>query len=79
MVDVLFADVAQPDQARIVALNAHNFEERRSLTISIKVQTMTTFLYTQACLFRLLVVCPLFVCLFCFLSLRFTRCLSATA
>eukprot|EP00923_Selenidium_pygospionis_P057528 GHVN01100573.1.p1 GENE.GHVN01100573.1~~GHVN01100573.1.p1 ORF type:complete len:219 (+),score=21.44 GHVN01100573.1:508-1164(+) len=25
MVDVVFADVAQPDQARIVALNAHNF------------------------------------------------------
>jgi rRNA 2'-O-methyltransferase fibrillarin len=25
MVDVIFADVAQPDQARIVGLNAHNF------------------------------------------------------
>ena len=25
MVDTVFADVAQPDQARIVALNAHNF------------------------------------------------------
>jgi rRNA 2'-O-methyltransferase fibrillarin len=25
MVDVIFADVAQPDQARIVAINAHNF------------------------------------------------------
>uniref|UniRef100_A0A8B9EEC8 rRNA 2'-O-methyltransferase fibrillarin n=1 Tax=Anser cygnoides TaxID=8845 RepID=A0A8B9EEC8_ANSCY len=25
MVDVIFADVAQPDQSRIVALNAHNF------------------------------------------------------
>ncbi|XP_065510717.1 rRNA 2'-O-methyltransferase fibrillarin isoform X1 [Caloenas nicobarica] len=25
MVDVIFADVAQPDQTRIVALNAHNF------------------------------------------------------
>ena len=25
MVDVLFADVAQPDQARILALNAHHF------------------------------------------------------
>lgn len=24
-VDVIFADVAQPDQARIVAVNAHNF------------------------------------------------------
>lgn len=25
MVDVIFADVAQPDQSRIVALNAHHF------------------------------------------------------
>ena len=25
MVDTIFADVAQPDQARIVALNAHHF------------------------------------------------------
>jgi rRNA 2'-O-methyltransferase fibrillarin len=25
MVDTIFADVAQPDQARIVALNAHYF------------------------------------------------------
>ena len=25
MVDVIFADVAQPDQARIVAMNAHYF------------------------------------------------------
>lgn len=25
MVDTIFSDVAQPDQARIVALNAHNF------------------------------------------------------
>jgi rRNA 2'-O-methyltransferase fibrillarin len=25
MVDVIFADVAQPDQARIIALNAHHF------------------------------------------------------
>jgi rRNA 2'-O-methyltransferase fibrillarin len=25
MVDVLFADVAQPDQARILAINAHHF------------------------------------------------------
>ena len=25
MVDTIFADIAQPDQARIVAINAHNF------------------------------------------------------
>jgi len=37
MVDVLFADVAQPDQARILALNAHNFlKNEGSFVISIK-------------------------------------------
>ncbi|KAG5458930.1 MAG: Fibrillarin-domain-containing protein, partial [Olpidium bornovanus] len=38
MVDVIFADVAQPDQARIVALNAHNFLKNTGhIVISIKV------------------------------------------
>ena len=37
MVDVIFADVAQPDQARIVALNAHYFlKNTGSVVISIK-------------------------------------------
>lgn len=37
MVDVIFADVAQPDQARIVALNAHNFlKNNGNFVISIK-------------------------------------------
>lgn len=37
MVDVIFADVAQPDQARIVALNAHMFlKNEGGLVISIK-------------------------------------------
>lgn len=37
MVDVLFADVAQPDQARIVALNAHHFLKNNGhFMISIK-------------------------------------------
>jgi rRNA 2'-O-methyltransferase fibrillarin len=37
MVDVVFADVAQPDQARIVALNAHNFLKNGGhFVISIK-------------------------------------------
>jgi len=37
MVDVIFADVAQPDQARIVALNAHNFlKNGGNFVISIK-------------------------------------------
>ncbi|XP_047130923.1 rRNA 2'-O-methyltransferase fibrillarin isoform X2 [Hydra vulgaris] len=37
MVDTIFADVAQPDQARIVALNAHNFLKNNGhFVISIK-------------------------------------------
>lgn len=37
MVDVVFADVAQPDQARIVALNAHYFlKNGGNVVISIK-------------------------------------------
>ncbi|KAI5481158.1 hypothetical protein MNV49_005593, partial [Pseudohyphozyma bogoriensis] len=37
MVDVIFADVAQPDQARIVALNAHHFLKNNGhVLISIK-------------------------------------------
>nr|XP_048277823.1 rRNA 2'-O-methyltransferase fibrillarin-like [Myodes glareolus] len=37
MVDVIFADVAQPDQTRIVALNAHTFlRNGRHFVISIK-------------------------------------------
>jgi fibrillarin-like rRNA methylase len=38
MVDTIFADVAQPDQARIVALNAHCFLKNEGhIVISIKV------------------------------------------
>jgi rRNA 2'-O-methyltransferase fibrillarin len=37
MVDVIFADVAQPDQARIIALNAHHFLKNNAhIVISIK-------------------------------------------
>lgn len=37
MVDTIFADVAQPDQGRIVALNAHNFLKNNGhFVISIK-------------------------------------------
>ena len=37
MVDVIFADVAQPDQARIVALNAHHFLKNNGhIVVSIK-------------------------------------------
>lgn len=39
MVDTIFADVAQPDQARIVAINAHNFLKNEGfVVISIKVR-----------------------------------------
>lgn len=39
MVDTIFADVAQPDQARIVAINAHNFLRNGGhFVISIKVR-----------------------------------------
>lgn len=38
MVDCIFSDVAQPDQARIVALNAHHFLRNEGhVVISIKV------------------------------------------
>jgi fibrillarin-like rRNA methylase len=37
MVDVIFADVAQPDQARIICLNAHHFlKNGGAIVISIK-------------------------------------------
>ena len=40
MVDTIFADVAQPDQARIVAINAHNFLRNGGhFVISIKVKS----------------------------------------
>jgi len=39
MVDVVFADVAQPDQARIVAINAHHYLKNGGYAvISIKVR-----------------------------------------
>ena len=39
MVDVVFADVAQPDQARIVSINAQNFLKNQGhFVISIKVR-----------------------------------------
>lgn len=40
MVDTIFADVAQPDQARIVAINAHHFLANGGFAvISIKVKS----------------------------------------
>lgn len=42
MVDTIFADVAQPDQARIVAINAHHFLRNEGhVVISIKVGYLT--------------------------------------
>ncbi len=43
MVDCIFADVAQPDQARIVAINAHSFLKNTGhVVISIKVRNIYT-------------------------------------
>lgn len=48
MVDVVFADVAQPDQARIVAINAHNFLKNSGYAvISIKVRKIPVFLESK--------------------------------
>ena len=44
MVDTIFADVAQPDQARILALNAHHFLKNGGhFVISIKVSFRNEF------------------------------------
>ena len=46
MVDVIFADVAQPDQARIIALNAHHFLKNGGhFVISIKVSLLLSPLF----------------------------------
>ena len=50
MVDVVFADVAQPDQARIVSLNAQSFLKNQGhFIISIKVSGCG---YVQICLLQ---------------------------
>ncbi|BBN02111.1 rRNA 2'-O-methyltransferase fibrillarin [Marchantia polymorpha subsp. ruderalis] len=49
MVDVIFADVAQPDQARIVALNAHNFLKNGGhFVISIKANCIDSTVPAEA-------------------------------
>lgn len=48
-VDVIFADVAQPDQARIVAINAHNFlKEGGHVVISIKANCIDSTVPAEA-------------------------------
>lgn len=48
MVDTIFADVAQPDQARIVALNAQYFLKNGGhFVISIKVYFLLNFKFTM--------------------------------
>ena len=64
MVDTIFADVAQPDQARIVAINAHNFLKNQGhFVISIKVR------HRFICLFNLksnyIIICNFSSILFC--------------
>jgi len=49
MVDVVFADVAQPDQARIVALNAHHFLKAGGhFVISIKANCIDSTVPAEA-------------------------------
>jgi rRNA 2'-O-methyltransferase fibrillarin len=49
MVDVVFADVAQPDQARIVALNSHYFLKNGGhCVISIKASCIDSTASTEA-------------------------------
>lgn len=51
MVDVIFADVAQPDQARIVAINAHHFLKTEGKNTARKKNYANT-LTTPQCLVR---------------------------
>lgn len=49
MVDTIFADVAQPDQARIVAINAHNFLRNQGhVVISIKANCIDSTAESEA-------------------------------
>ena len=49
MVDVVFADVAQPDQARIVAINAHHFLKKGGhFVISIKASCVDSTIPAEA-------------------------------
>jgi rRNA 2'-O-methyltransferase fibrillarin len=49
MVDVIFADVAQPDQARIICLNAHHFLKNQGhIVISIKANCIDSTVEAEA-------------------------------
>jgi len=57
MVDTIFADVAQPDQARILALNAHHFLKNGGhFVISIKVRKIFRIQIMNICLYRQVVL-----------------------
>ena len=48
MVDVIFADVAQPDQARILGINAHMFVKNRGyFVIAIKASCVDSTLQPE--------------------------------
>jgi hypothetical protein len=52
MVDTIFADVAQPDQARIVALNAQYFLKNSGhFVISVKVRERSRLVSSDGCFF----------------------------
>ena len=56
MVDTIFADVAQPDQTRIVAINAHNFLKNGGhFLISIKVFRKQTIHHLN-CYFNTIII-----------------------
>ena len=49
MVDTIFADVAQPDQARIISLNAHQFLKNAGfIVISIKANCIDSMAKPEA-------------------------------
>ena len=51
MVDTIFADVAQPDQARIVALNAHYFLKNGGhIVVSIKASCIDSTAAPEVCI-----------------------------
>lgn len=59
MVDCIFADVAQPDQARIVAINAHSFLKNGGhFVISIKVHINYCSIIDYVCFYEMFTVEP---------------------
>ena len=85
MVDTIFADVAQPDQARIVAINAHNFLKTGGhVVISIKVSLVAVRVIEVIGLYSVDVVCLcgrvlgmyimyIYICIYIYASINYVR------